>query len=157
MAAVRAPQVAAAVAGLTVVAVPLALLGARLAPSSTPSATGARVQAVDVAADRAGACTIGNLLEDSPKALFVGIHAAGLRRGARVTLSITGPNGTDTATAAAPGPDRSGCTVVSVPAAIDHATVWPSGDYAISVALGTPPTPSGPVTAFSIAAGITDD
>ena len=158
MAAVRAPRIAAAVAACTVAAVPLAFLfGGRLAASPAPTAANATIQSIDVAGDRAGACTPGNLLEDSPAVLYVGLRATHLSHGAAVTFSITGPDGSDTATVAAPRATRSGCAIVAMPASISHAKVWASGDYAISVAVGRPPRPSGPVTAFSIAAGITDD
>jgi hypothetical protein len=146
------------VAAAVVVAVPIAYaVGAYLAPPHGTGARGATVQSVDVGADPAGACMPGNLLEDSPHALYVGIHGGGVRAGLLVTVAVTGQGGTDTMTAHAPQADRSGCTVVRFGAGGGSATVWASDDYSIAVSLGSPPVPSGPVTAFSIAAGITDD
>jgi hypothetical protein len=155
---VRARILVAATA-LAVLAWPLAyLVGGRLSPARAAAAgAGAGVTSVDVAADAAGACTIANLLTDSPATLYFGIHASGLRAGTPVTLTITGPDGSHNATLPAPPTGRSGCGVAAVPASVDHAQVWASGDYSVEVEVGSPPAPSGPVTAFNIAAGIADD
>ena len=151
----RRVVVAAALAALVW---PLAYLaGGRLAPAhAAPASTAAVVSAVDVAADRAGACTPGNLIGDSPATLFFGVHADGLRAGLRLTLAITGPDGTVDATSVVPA-SGGGCTVVAAPAALDHATAWTDGDYAVMAELGSRPVAAGPVTAFEIAAGIADD
>jgi hypothetical protein len=136
---------------------PLAYLaGGRLAPAHAAAGATATVSAVDVAADESGACAPGNIVGDSPATLFFGAHVDGARTGLRLTLVITGPDGTADATSGLPA-DGGECAVVAAPAALGHARVWTDGDYAVAVEIGSPPVATGPVTAFEIAAGITDD
>ena len=147
-----------AVTALAALAWLLAYLGgSRLAPTYRARPAAAMVASIDVAADPGSACSPGNLVGDSPTTLFFGIYSSGLRPGLHLSLAITGPSRTDDVNAVVPASGPSGCAVVAVPASADQAQVWAGGDYSVSVALGSPLVPSGPVTAFEISSGVADD
>lgn len=151
------------VAAAGVLAVGLAFrVGTWLAPQPAgPVPVGrATVSSIGVAATQGDACGTSTTLGGDPAVLFIGVHLADARPGLLVTVAVTGPDGTARTAVAAPHPARSGCVVVSAPAGLDPvpgsdgpATLWGDGDYAVSVRLGAPPQPSGPVTAFNIQSG----